>query len=56
MNKRHWETIAKHERANKTDMLKEIRDGAAYLEQYYVKQETKIPLLPTDFLLVATKE
>jgi SAM-dependent methyltransferase len=38
MNKRHWNAIAEHERTNKADMFKQIRDDASsYLEKWEPK-------------------
>jgi SAM-dependent methyltransferase len=38
MNKRHWNAIAKRERANKADMFRQIKDDASvYLEKYEPK-------------------
>jgi len=36
-NKRHWNAIAKRERVNKTEMFRQIRDGASYLEKWEPK-------------------
>jgi SAM-dependent methyltransferase len=38
MNKRHWNAVAEHERANKADMFRQIRDDASsYLEKWEPK-------------------
>jgi SAM-dependent methyltransferase len=39
MNKRHWNAIAEHERANKDDMFRQIKDDASL---YFEKWEPKI--------------
>jgi len=36
-NKKHWDAVAKRERSNKTDMFKQIRDGASYIEKWEPK-------------------
>jgi SAM-dependent methyltransferase len=37
INKWHWDAIAEGDRANKEDMLRQIRDGASYLEKWEPK-------------------
>jgi SAM-dependent methyltransferase len=36
-NKRHWNAIAKRERANKTEMFRQIKEGSSYLEKWEPK-------------------
>lgn len=36
-NKRHWNAIARRERINKTEMLRRIKEGTSYLEQWEPK-------------------
>ena len=37
VNKRHWNAIAKRDQSRKAEMLKQIRDGAPYLEKWEPK-------------------